>query len=470
MNLLTYVFFVAGSLAFMSIGVSSGWASPSLVKLSALDSPIFVSNDELSWVASMLAVGGLTVSLPFSYFLNTIGRKPMIVVVALVYISGWLALVYSQTVEHLYVGRYLLGAAVGCTYGSVPVYIGEVVGQHIRGAIVTFLVMSQSIGALIAYVIGPIVSFHTLNCISIFVPCLMFVAFLMMPETPYFLMRSGKRDEAEAVLMKFRGCVKPEDVQEEMKGMTEFLQTTVNSGFFQSIKQLSDKQSRKIIAIIAVLVVGQQLSGVAALTAYMQSIFIETESPIPPNYAVILSEILADVSVLTTTFLMDRFGRKPLFAISAVTCIIFNAVLGIYFVTRATGVLGTNQMSWIPMAAIFLIRIGFDIGLAPVPMVVTSEILSYNIKGLGSSIFAFLQGASMAVVIKVFAIVKDEWGQQYSHAFFAIGVFAAMTFIIAFMPETKNKSLLEVQQQLEEKPKPSSIEIKEMYQYTNECV
>lgn len=435
-----------GGLAFASIGCASGWASPSLVKLAAEDSPIPLDNSELSWAASMLAFGGVSMTLPFSYFLNRLGRKPMIILISLVFMSGWISLIFSTTVVHIYVGRFLLGAAVGCTYGSVPVYIGEVVGQNIRGAIVTFLVMSQSIGCLFEYIIGPNVSFHTLNAVSIIVPIMMFFSFLLMPETPYFLYKQGKSKEAECALMKFRGCTRIEDIQDELKGIQTFIdEDSNNSSFLQILKQLCEPKSRKAIIIITALILGQQFTGVVAISNYMQTIFMEANSPIPPEYAVLLCEILSDVSVIITSAVMDRVGRKPLYGLSAIICILSNILLGVFYYFQSIGAVGL-EYAWIPMVGVFVLRMGFDCGMAPVPMVVTSEILSYNIRGYVTSYMAFIQGGFMALVIKLFQIIKDDIGQHYPHFIFVFCIMVPTLFIMFYMPETKNKSLHQIQQ------------------------
>lgn len=457
---------ILDALAFTSLGGGLSWASPSMVKLLSPNSPIHVQKHEASWIGSFLAIGATVVAIPYTYLFNTVGRKWLITSTAASYLIGWLMLIFSTSVTHLYIGRFLIGTAVGPTYGIIPTYLAEVVGKKVRGSTVIILIISRSVGSLMQYLIGPRVSLQTLNIISTIVPAFLCVFSLMLPETPYYLLGTKKEKEAEIVLMRLRGTNNPEDVKEEFLDIKKCLQESPKMPYKDLLKELSLTKTKKVIAIIAISIFGHQFCGVSAITVYMETIFISMNSPIRPSLAVVITEILADITVLITLVIIDKVGRKPLLLVASLTCIAADVIIGLFFFLREKSILG-DEHGWIGLIGMFLIHIGEAMGLASVPVVVMSEIMSFSLKGWLSGFYLVVQGTYNACSIKIFQILNDNAGPFYSYWMYAACILFSVCYLMIFMPETKQKSLREIQKMLsksddnEESIQLNSINIKD---------
>lgn len=429
------------------MGGGLSWASPSMVKLLSPDSPIHVEKHEASWIGSFLAIGATVVAVPYTYLFNTVGRKWLITSTAVSYLIGWLMLIFSTSVTHLYIGRFLIGTAVGPTYGIIPTYLAEVVNKRIRGSTVVILIISRSVGSLMQYLIGPRVSLQTLNLISTIVPAFLCIFSLMLPETPYYLLGANKEKEAERVLMRLRGTQNPEDVKEEFLDMKKCLQESPKMPYKDLLKELSLTKTKKVIAIIAISIFGHQFCGVSAITVYMETIFISMNSPIKPSFAVVITEILADITVLITLVIIDKVGRKPLLLCAALTCITADFAIGLFFFLREKDILG-EEHGWLGFIGMILIHIGEAMGLASVPVVVMSEIMSFSLKGWLSGFYLIVQGTYNACSIKIFQFLNDNIGSFYPYWMYAGCIFFSVTYLMIYMPETKQKSLREIQKML----------------------
>lgn len=444
------MFFISACLCFLSTGNANGWATPSIEKLSSPDSPIKLTSDQLSWIASMIGVGGPIAAIFCAYFSNILGRKVMILLASVTYAIGSIAALFATEAIHLYVGRLFMGMGIAITFSTLPVYIGEVIDPKIRGGVLSWTGLCISIGTLSSFVVGSLFSFRILNMMSLIFPILTFFAFLMVPESPYFLMKVGKREEAIVCLKKLKGCHNTNEIETDLNNIEKFVEDTVNCSFIQSVKCLKEPRSIKAIVIVTVLLIGQQFSGMIAIFMYMVMIFEEAHVPLKSMYAIVIAELICLSAMSLSSMLLDRFGRKPIYTLSAVLTIIIQMLLGSYYLLRSMNYIG-DEYSMVVMLLIFSMRFGSELGLSTVPLVVLSEIFSFNIKGIASAYFPFVQGLSVMSAVKLYQIITDNLGQHYAHWIFGSLVVFPMIFIVIHMPETKNKSFSEIQEALDGK-------------------
>jgi MFS family permease len=426
-------------LGFACLGSALSWSSPSLVKLRRPDSPIPLDSSQISWLGSSLAIGAMSIAIPYTFVFNKFGRKWLITGIGCIHITGWIILIYSTEAWHLYLGKFIHGLAVGPSYGVIPVYLAEVVGKSIRGSSVAILIISQSMGALIQYIVGPLVSMKFQNIVSIVVPIVFVICSLGLPESPYYLLRIGRREHSRNVLLK-------------VKDIQRCLKDSPMTPFKDALKELRKKKTQKIFIIITIAIFAQHITGIAATLPYMQSIFIQMNSVIEPQNAVIIVEVVAQVSVLSTLSIIDKFGRKPLLLLSAVIITFANIITASFFYFHLSNYLG--------MMGILLQNIGYGMGLGSIPVILMSEIMSYSLKGWFSGYYQLVQGTYVALTIKLFQIVNDDLGSYCPYLIFAICLTTSVSVLLYIVPETKNKTLQEIQQLLSNESS-DDIEIKQ---------
>ncbi len=179
-------------------------------------------------------------------------------------IISWILIGVAETVAIIYVSRVLGGLAYGIAYSVLPMYLGEIASDKIRGSISTLLTVMAKLGILYAYSIGPYVSVRLMAWLSI-IPAAIFVGtFIWLPESPYYLIGKNEPENAKKSLSRLR---QRNDVDEEFEKMSEAVRKSqINRGTFKEL--FFNKGNRMSLIIIMGLAIAQQLCGSQAIIAY----------------------------------------------------------------------------------------------------------------------------------------------------------------------------------------------------------
>jgi SP family facilitated glucose transporter-like MFS transporter 8 len=175
---------VAGS--FMS------WTSPALPLLQAPGSVPYVTDEEGSWIGSLLNLGAFLGALPAGLVADRIGRKVTLCALAIPLTGSWLMIAFGGSVAELFAGRFIGGIAIGAVSVAAPMYIAELAESSIRGALGTLFQLQITTGILFSYVVGLVGDNRVLSLISCALPVLFFITFSWMPESPVFLLSKNR--------------------------------------------------------------------------------------------------------------------------------------------------------------------------------------------------------------------------------------------------------------------------------------
>jgi len=168
------------------------WTSPALPLLQKPDSVPYVTDEEGSWIGSLLNLGAFLGALPAGLIADRIGRKIILCTLAVPLTGSWLMIAFGGSVAELFVARFIGGIAIGAMSVAVPMYIAEMAESSIRGALGTLFQLQLTMGILFGYVAGMVGDHRALSFISCALPVLFFITFSWMPESPVFLL-SKKR-------------------------------------------------------------------------------------------------------------------------------------------------------------------------------------------------------------------------------------------------------------------------------------
>lgn len=144
---------------------------------------------------------------------DMIGRKRAILATALPFFIAWIMVAFAETVLMLYLARFLAGIADGFTFTVVPMYIGEIADPKVRGMLGSSCSVTWIAGFLVINVIGSYLSIKTAALVSSIVPGFLFLTFLWMPESPYYLLMRSRPEDARKSLQRLK---KSEDVSEDL--------------------------------------------------------------------------------------------------------------------------------------------------------------------------------------------------------------------------------------------------------------
>ncbi|KOB75721.1 Solute carrier family 2, partial [Operophtera brumata] len=397
-------------------GTTVGWTSPTLPILLGKDSPIETSPDQSSWIASIM----ILCSVP--------------------YIIGWILVMLAGNIPTIYVSRLISGLGYGIAYTAAPMYLGEIASNEVRGAMATLI----TFGILSQYCIGPYVTMLGLASFNIAIPILFVVTFSTMPESPYYFIKQGQKDEAEASLKKLRGR---NYVREELESMTSLVTEDMKEkGRWTDL--ITVPGNRKGLIILLGVYFTQQFCGSTAIIVYAQQIFGAADGGMGPKEACIL---FGSVQLLTSAIssqLVDRLGRKPLLLVSSIGVGVANIIIGAYFFLQHEKSEYIVNIKFIPIVFIPIFIFSYTIGLATVPFAITSEIFPTNIKSKATCVIQIFVALMTFAVTKLYQVVADNLGNYVAFWGFGVLSIAGVIFILIMLPETKGQSFAAIQSKL----------------------
>ncbi|KAI8566128.1 hypothetical protein RHMOL_Rhmol02G0015700 [Rhododendron molle] len=274
------------------------------------------------------------------------------------------------------------------------------------------------VGASTAYLLGSLITWRLLALTGI-IPCIaILLGLFFIPESPRWLAKIGKQKEFEAALRKLRG--KDADVsreEAEIQAYIEVLQSLPKS----QMLDLVDRRYIRAVTIGVGLMIFQQFGGINAFGFYASDIF--TEAGISGKAGTIAYAIIQVPITLVGAILMDKSGRRPL-------------------------LMGQSLLiGWDPIlavAGVLIFVVSFSIGMGAIPWVIMSEIFPMQVKGIAGSLVTLVNWLGAWAVSYTFNFLMS-WSS--SGTFFLYAAFSALTvlFVAKVVPETKGKTLEEIQ-------------------------
>ncbi|KAF5272316.1 hypothetical protein FQA39_LY07917 [Lamprigera yunnana] len=445
-----YLAMITATLSIVSSGMHYGWPSPSLPQLQHVNSTIPITNGEGSWMAVMPLAGATVGSIFGGLFLDTIGRKKTVLFTAVPFFASWLMVAYARSVALLIVARFVAGVADGLAFCAVPMYLGEIANPEIRGFLGSGCSITWIFGMLLINILGSYLSISITAIISSVIPVILIVTFTWMPESPYYLIIKNRSEDAKKSLRIFK---RTNDVDDELRRLTTAVnEQNTNTGKFFDL--FTVKSNRKAVLVMMGMRAVQQCSGTMAIAFYAHTIFENAGDDISSSTATI---IYFGVQLLLSTFssiIVDRTGRRPLLILSIVGAATALFIEGSYFYIKLNhSELNVTRFSYIPIVALIMYVVLFGIGLQAIPILLLGELFSTNVKAFALGLADIYFNIVATIVSKFFQVVKDNYGIHVPFFVFTGCCIIGLFFIIYCVPETKGKTLEEIQEELRGAPK-----------------
>ncbi len=342
--------------------------------------------------------------------------------------------------------RIIGGIGVGLASMLSPLYIAEIAPAKSRGKLVSFNQLAIVGGFMVVYFVNYFISRgggsdEWLNVIgwrwmfaSEVIPAGLFLGLLfLVPDTPRSLMLKNKPEEALDVLIKVNG-------EEEGKSILEEIKVSMNEKSSGNILSFG----WAVIIIGVLLSVFQQFVGINVVLYYAPEIFKTISSG--TDSALLMTIIVGVVNFLFTIIAVktvDKYGRKPLMIIGALGMAIAMLSLGFVFFTGATG--------YLALFCMMLYVASFAMSWGPVAWVLLAEIFPNKIRGKALAIAVAAQWISNYLVSVTFPMMNDnsylteKFNNGFAYWIYGIMSLIAMFFIMKYVPETKGKTLEEME-------------------------
>lgn len=323
-------------------------------------------------------------------------------------------------------------------------YIGEVSEPKIRGVLGSSVSVSFISGILFINCIGPYFSIAFSAFVCIIFPVLLLAVFAWMPETPYYLIMKGKREEARKSLQFLR---RMNNVDKELNKLTSDVERQLSEpGRMKDLFTI--KSNLKALLILLGLRTAQQFSGVSAFGLNTHTIFMQAGGNVSANMSVIIYTITQILLTFGGSFFIDKFGRKPILLLSCLGSTFVLAVTAIYFFLKEMTTYDVTPFKWLPLAGMLSYVCIFSIGLGTVPNLMLGELFSASVKGKALFVLNIYYAILISTISKFYQAMADNFGMYVPFAVFAGCCLLSSLFSHFYVPETKGKSLEEIQQNL----------------------
>lgn len=213
------------------------------------------------------------------------------------------------------------------------------------------------------------------------------------------------------------------------------------------IQHLKEKATRKAFFIILTQFFFFQFTGINAVLQYTTTIFIEAGINLEPGIASIFVVSSQIVGTSFSTILVDKYGRRVLLMVSTISMALTHIAIGTYFFMKDSGV-SLDHLSWVPIVSLSLFEVAFGCGIGPVSYVLLGELFTPSAKKVIAPIGKSFNLLMAFVVGLLFPNLVHLIGSSATFFMFAGFSILALLFTVVFIPETKGKSLIEIQEML----------------------
>ena len=400
---------------------------------------------ETGWAISSALVGCLIGAFFSDYLSNRFGRKITMLITAILFILNSIGTALPNSFTMFVLFRIVGGIGVGVASMVVPMYIAEIAPPKRRGALVGNYQLAIVIGIVVVYFVNYFIALQgdthwNLNMGwrwmfgSEIIPSLLFLVFIfLIPESPRWLFLKGKNQEAMAVLQKI-------NTEEEVAQVQTEIQNSLHEEDKNQWKHLVNPIFKKALLVGIGLSILQQLTGINAILYYAPEIFKSLGSA--ADVSLLETSTLGVVNLIFTLLairLVDKMGRKPLLYMGSIGMTIALAAVGLFIYYNALG-------NWV-LPFLLLFMASFSISWGPIVWVLLSEIFPNKIRSLALAISVFIQWIANFVVTQVFpSLVENQWLKTHFNGAFPFYLFSiicliSLLFVWKNVPETKNKSL-----------------------------
>jgi SP family arabinose:H+ symporter-like MFS transporter len=391
----------------------------------------------LGWAFSSLLFGCVLGSFLAGRFTGRYGRKRPLMVVGTLFALTSIATAASPGFFSFVVARFLGGVAVGAVSLLSPMYAAEVSPPSVRGRVGALYQMSIVTGILVSYGINYLLRNTGVNnwrwmFLSGVVPSAIFLLLIALaPESPRFLAMTGKMREAFLLLERIGGT-RTAQAQIDEIAATLHKESTPWRGLLRP-------GVRRALAVSAGLAILIHVSGINTIVDYAPSIFQSAGWKIEGALA---STILVGVTEFLFTILsfwmIDRFGRKPLYIVGS-----FGMSLSLVFLMVA--VLAGRFHGALVLALILTYLAFFCACIGPVFWTLVPEIFPNDVRGLAMTVPVLTQWVANAIVVLLFPFAFHVIGKSFTFGFLALMALAQGFFTWRLVPETRNKALEEIE-------------------------
>lgn len=433
--LIALVAALSGLLAGYATGVIAGAEAPIAAEFGLQDDPAM-----RGLVVGCILIGGFLGAIGAGPVAARLGQKPSLLLVALLFIVCGAGMAFAGSAWALILWRTGAGLAVGAATMVAPLYVGETAPAKWRGALITGFQLALTIGILLGYLVNLAFAeggdWRLMLGLTAVPGAALLAGMLALPESPRWLALQGRDAAARDTFARIHRRPWPE---------AEVAQVRAAAGEGGARwAELLGPRVLPVMVIAAGLFLFTNLSGIDIILYYSPTIFAAV------GFTGTLGPILATVGIgavnvaatIVAMWLVDRAGRRPLLLGGLVPMAVAMAAM--------VPALASDDPVWhgIAVAALAVFIIAFAVSLGPLPYVVMAEVFPARVRSLGMAIAAAMAWGVNALISVAFLPLATIIGMSGVFAIFAAICVAAFLFVYFLVPETRGRSLEQIEANL----------------------
>ena len=404
-------------------------------------------------VVSVLLIGAIIGAITQGRIADRIGRRRALGLIGVTFSVGLAVAALAQSYGVLLVGRVIIGFGVGGVSALIPTYLSEISPAQIRGQVLSLNQLLIVVGLLVSYIVDLVFAssedWRAMFWVGVIPSVALILASLRVPESFLWQFHHDKVDEARSAMTSLGGAEAAQQALDVMQGETEARQRAKTEGAktkeeARGMRVLTAPRLRAAVAVSVTLAVLQQFVGINTIMYYAPTIMENTG--LSASNSILYSVFIGVINLVTTIVairLVDRVGRRPLLLVSLGGMLVTLVLLGLSFVA--------DSPSQISLLFILLYIVAFAIGMGPIFWVLVGEIFPTEDRAQGTSLASTFNWTANFAVSLAFLPLIAAIGQGETFWLFAVVCVFAIWFTDRYVPESKNREFLAVNEELQER-------------------
>ncbi|EAT35545.1 AAEL012288-PA [Aedes aegypti] len=459
---------IVANITIISSGMGLGFPSIAMIELTNSTSSVMLTENQASWFASVTSIlcpfGGLLAG----FLLDKIGRKKTLYFINVISVVSWGIMAFASKTDEmllfveLMVARVIIGLAIGLSSSPASVYAAEISHPNLRGRLTLLTALCTGIGMLAVYTLGYLFKddwrFVCILC-GIFT-LISLVSVYPIPESPSWLVSKNKLPKAEKCLKKVRAIKENNHpkIHEELDNLADNIaRFRANQTSSSKLIMLRKPEVYKPLSIMCTFFFFQQFTGIFVIIVYAARFSIEAGVSIDPFLSAVFVGLTRVVTTILMSYISDSFGRRPpaLFSgFGMATCMFGLAACTVYPVK------GT-ELQWVPTFLLVAFIFCATLGFLTLPFAMIAEMFPTKARGFLAGLTIFAGYTMSFIIIKVYPAMVHAMGNEYVFLFFGIVSVIGIGFVYMFLPETKGRTLEEIENYFRGQVDAGEVELKQ---------
>jgi len=394
------------------------------------------------WAASSAIFGCIFGAMAAGWLSDRFGRRQVLLGTAVLFAVSAIGAAMPENLTQFTIFRFIGGLGIGAASMVSPLYITELAPAKIRGRLVSYYQLAIVIGILVIFFVNSLIQnagdeswnieygWRYMMASGVLPALLFLIALFFVPESPRWLTKEGRDDDALKVLTGINGIAQAQVILEEVKATLHEEQGT--------LRELFTGRFQKAVWVGIFLAVFSQIQGINAIMYYAPEIFkavgAGTEAAFQQTVIIGLINLLF---TFVAIYWVDRRGRKSLLLLGGAGMAISLLMVGCSFYFGWTGY---------GLLLFILLYIGsFAASYGPVTWVVISEIFPIKMRGVAMSVATFALWVAVNLVTQMFPIMLEKVGPAGTFWIFGAMALLSFAFVWTRVPETKGRTLEEIE-------------------------